>query len=487
MIKKILLFLAVFPFLAAVASSGNTPFKWARQLTNDGTLLTLTVQPGNFVYLNSVRFTLKNGDGTAVVPQFRGQAQFKDGEQILPGGSWQWHTPEKKFSGTVEHQGCNDAGVCFMPEQVDFSSVTLPELRSDAPDDAGRYSVVRKAEGYMNKKDFMDFLRGTTESSGFGDLGVLGIIILTLLGGLSLNLTPCILPMMPVTLLIIGAKGGGKSGLLRGSCYGAGMAAAYGVLGLAAALLGIGFGTLNSMPWFNFVIAVVFLLLALCMAGVFNFNFLASFRVSPQKLKGPMLVVTFVMGGLAALLAGACVAPVVITVLLFVAREYNSGNNWVLILPFILGIGMALPWPLAGWGLTIMPKPGKFMLWIKYILAAVVAAMGVYYFTVGVRLMKYSGGETSSGSDGFAALERAAVISRQENKPMLVKFGASWCKNCHAMERETLSDPEVAEFIRQNFVLVDFPAEDPNAPRIKALLQAWNIPGFPAFVIAVNK
>ena len=200
-----------------------------------------------------------------------------------------------------------------------------------------------------------------------------------------------------------------------------------------------------------------------------------------------MLVVTFVMGVLAALLAGACVAPVVITVLLFVAREYNAGSHWVLFLPFVLGIGMALPWPLAGWGMTIMPRPGKFMLWVKYILAAVIAAMGVYYAVIGVKLMQYDASSGTAGGDGFAALEQAVELSRKENKPLLIKFGASWCKNCHAMERETLRDPEVADHIRKNFVLVDFPAEDPNSPRIKQLLRAWNIPGFPAFVIAVGK
>ncbi|MBR7156487.1 MAG: hypothetical protein IKD22_06600 [Lentisphaeria bacterium] len=55
------------------------------------------------------------------------------------------------------------------------------------------------------------------------------------------------------------------------------------------------------------------------------------------------------------------------------------------------------------------------------------------------------------------------------------------------MERTTLKAPEVVSFINENFVPVSFPAENPNAPRIKALLSAWQIPGFPAFVIAVPR
>ena len=131
------------------------------------------------------------------------------------------------------------------------------------------------------------------------------------------------------------------------------------------ALLGIGFGSINSMPVFNFVIAGVFSVLALCMVGVFNFNFGSSLRISPQKLKGAAWFVAFIMGAMAALLAGACVAPVVISVLIFVAREYNSGNHWALLLPFLLGIGMALPWPFAGMGMSVLPKPGKFMIAVK--------------------------------------------------------------------------------------------------------------------------
>ena len=180
-------------------------------------------------------------------------------------------------------------------------------------------------------------------------------------------------------------------------------------------------------------------------------------------------------------------APVVISVLIFVVREYNSGNHWALFLPFLLGIGMALPWPLAGLGLSVLPKPGKFMVVVKYLLAAVVAFMGIYYAVIGFRLLKnrQSSGENLS-SDGFAALKTASEKSQQNGKPILVKFGASWCKNCHAMEKTTLKDPEVVRIMDENFNVVYFPAEDPNEPEIKALLTAWNIPGFPAYVIVKN-
>ena len=477
--KKFLLSSLLFLPLLMLAQNH---FKWDFHTAENGssTSLTLTVGKGHYVDREAVTFDLKDASGNKVIPQFKGAMPQK-----FTSGKWEWQLSGTGFSGTVSHQGCSEDGICFMPEDIEFKPAGKVSA-AQAPDDAAKYKFVRKAEGLMNKSQFMNFLKGGEDKGFFGEAGMIGILLLTLLGGLGLNLTPCILPMVPVTLIVIGAKGGGRSGFNRGLAYGCGMAIAYGLLGLGAALLGIGFGSINSMPVFNFVIAGVFAVLALCMVGVFNFNFGSSLRISPQKLKGAAWLVAFIMGAMSALLAGACVAPVVISVLIFVAREYNSGNHWALFLPFLLGVGMALPWPFAGMGLSVLPKPGKFMMAVKYILALIVFAMGVYYFTLGWKLLgtRQSEPGTVAVNDPFAALENAAETARIQNKPLLIKFGASWCKNCHEMERTTLKDPEIASFIGENFVAVSFPAENPNEPGIKELLSAWQIPGFPAFVIA---
>lgn len=476
--------LSLFILLLPVLALAKQPFSWTHSCKDDVTTITLAVADGHYIDQEAVSFNLKDASGKAAVPRFTG----KQTEKLTP-GKWHWAVPGTNITGSVSFQGCSTDGMCFMPEDIVFNaaniSVAEPEIS-----DAEKYSVIRKAEGLMNKTQFIDFLKGGNDKGFFGDAGIIGILLLTLLGGLGLNLTPCILPMVPVTLIIIGAKGGGAAGFKRGLAYGSGMAIAYGLLGLGAALLGIGFGTVNSMPVFNFIIGGVFVLLALCMAGVINFNFASSLRISPQKLKGSALFIAFVLGAMSALLAGACVAPVVISVLIFVAKEYNAGNSWALLLPFLLGIGMALPWPLAGMGLSVLPKPGKFMLTIKYILALLVMAMGIYYFELGWKLFqnnRRADNAVNASSDPFSALGNAAALARKENKPLLIKFGASWCKNCLEMERTTLKDPEVAALIKDNFIAVSFPAEDPTLPRIKALLAKWQIPGFPAFVIAEAK
>ena len=65
----------------------------------------------------------------------------------------------------------------------------------------------------------------------------------------------------------------------------------------------------------------------------------------------------FFMGMVSAVLAGACVAPILIAVLLLTAKLHAEGHVLALALPFVLGLGMGLPWPFAGAGLQVLPKP----------------------------------------------------------------------------------------------------------------------------------
>lgn len=126
------------------------------------------------------------------------------------------------------------------------------------------------------------------------------------------------------------------------------------------------FGTINASPWFNAGIAVLFVVLALAMFDVLSVDFSrwsSRFRVGEAR-RGTFLV-AFTMGGVAALLAGACVAPVVIQVVLFASNLYATGTTAALALPFLLGLGMALPWPIAGGGIAALPKPGAWMVRVK--------------------------------------------------------------------------------------------------------------------------
>ena len=230
-----------------------------------------------------------------------------------------------------------------------------------------------RAAGYLDRADFLTFIHnaenGIVEKGWFEGRGPFAIIFIVILGGLALNLTPCVLPMIPINLAIIGAgaqAGSRRRGFLLGATYGGAMAVVYGVLGLVVILTAGTFGTINSSPWFNLAIAIVFVVLALAMFDVIEIDFSrfsSRFQVADAK-RGTFLL-AFTLGALAALLAGACVAPVVIQVVLFASDLYASGTKMALTLPFLLGLGMALPWPIAGAGIAALPKPGPWMVRVK--------------------------------------------------------------------------------------------------------------------------
>ena len=142
------------------------------------------------------------------------------------------------------------------------------------------FTELDSAVGYQRSSEFLQWIRDTEAGVKRGGLfegrGPLAILFLVLVGGLALNLTPCVLPMIPINLAIIGAgaqAGSRGRGFLLGSAYGAAMAVVYGVLGLVVILTAGTFGTINASPWFNAGIALLFVVLGLAMFDLLLIDF----------------------------------------------------------------------------------------------------------------------------------------------------------------------------------------------------------------------
>ena len=168
--------------------------------------------------------------------------------------------------------------------------------------------------------------------------------------------------MIPINIAIIGAGAQAGGAVLHWDLY-CGIALVYGLLGIGVVLTGSQFGVLQSNPWFNLVISLIFIILGLAVFGFFNIDFSSIQSGKSTKNKG-RYALAFSMGSIAALLAGACVAPIVIAVLILASNLYISNPFLGLSLPFLLGLGMALL-PFAGAGLSFLPKPGKWMEKVK--------------------------------------------------------------------------------------------------------------------------
>jgi cytochrome c biogenesis protein CcdA len=382
------------------------------------------------------------------------------------------------------------------------SQIPNPESRipSAAPLAAlDTFTVLGTTGGYQGSADFLRFIKdaeaGVRHRGLLEGRGPLAILLIVFLGGLALNLTPCVLPMIPINLAIIGAgaqAGSRARGFLLGAAYGGAMAVVYGVLGVVVILTAGTFGTINASPWFNAAIAALFVVLSLAMFDVITIDFssLSSGFKASEASRGTFML-AFGMGAIAALLAGACVAPVVIEVVLFSSNLYAKGTALALGLPFFLGIGMAVPWPLAGAGIASLPRPGAWMVRVKQVFGVLILATAVYYgyeaYSIVSNRWVDAEAVTSSvqeklKSGWHASLAEGLDVARRDSKPVLIDLWATWCKNCLTMDKTTFQDPAVTSALAP-YVKIKFQTEDPDEPLTKAVMQRFNAVGLPTYVL----
>lgn len=431
----------------------------------------------------------------------------------------------------VKFQGCTNAA-CYFPEKRTFAmnglgafietataAATLvkvapvPAASSDWKAEAGGFQVIATETGYVKAGDFVQFLNRTASGelqaandplAKYKRFGLVATLVLILIGGLGLNLTPCVLPLIPINLAIIGAGKAAHSrrqGFLHGGAYGLGMSLAYGILGLAVVLTGAKFGTLNSSAWFNVAIALIFLVLSLGMFDVVHIDFTRFDRLLGKRESRAARqthskwLVAFTLGAIAALLAGACVAPVVISVLLMATDLHTKGVAIGLALPFLLGVGMALPWPFMGASLSFLPKPGKWMVWVKYGFGAVIVLFAAYYGNLAFGLFKVQHSTTNlaAGSGATAMIEGADLSlakalreAHATGKSVFVDFAASWCKNCEAMDLTVFNQTNVQTRLK-NFILVRYQAERPNESPAREVLDHFKVMGLPTYLVLKPK
>ncbi|HSK01480.1 MAG TPA: cytochrome c biogenesis protein CcdA [Kofleriaceae bacterium] len=387
------------------------------------------------------------------------------------------------------------------------------------------------------------FAAGDGDFAEYEDRG-LGWMYLASFGfGFLTSLTPCVYPMIPITLAIFGARGKDVSkrrAILLATSYVVGMGVTYSVLGVTIALVSgaADFGTQLAHPAVVLPLVALFLALAASMFGAFDLNLPSGLQARLNQIGGKGFGGAFAMGLVGGLIAAPCTGPFLAGLLAYVSTTGSVVGGGSLLFVYAIGMGV-LFWVLAAFALSL-PKSGAWMEWVKSIggiallwaalyflrplvpdlrmfaspelwfvgasaglVAAGIAAGGVHLSFHGPwshRLRKGLGvvlivlGAYAAWDwwltpkqrlpwiyDEVVAFERAAA----EGKGVMIDFSATWCIPCAELEL-TFGDDDVHDAITKRFVPLKFDVtEDTEAN--DALRARWGATTLPAVIFVDDR
>jgi thiol:disulfide interchange protein DsbD len=210
--------------------------------------------------------------------------------------------------------------------------------------------------------------------------------LVVFLGGIIVSFTPCVYPLIPISVGYIGVKAGSSrlKGFILSLIYVTGVAVTYSFLGLLASLTGTIFGEISAHPLTNIFVGAVIILFGVSMLELFTLPL-------PNIIKPPLprkqgYFSAFLLGLISGLIASPCLTPVLGAILAYLTTKKNLLYGVTLLFSFAYGMGLVLI--LCGTFtsvLTALPKSGRWMTYIKKGGAIVLIGMGIYFIIVGLK------------------------------------------------------------------------------------------------------
>lgn len=368
--------------------------------------------------------------------------------------------------------------------------------------------------------------------------GFLFAYLLALAAGIATSLTPCVYPLIPITVSLFGARDAQVNRLQAmglAACYVGGIATMYTTLGVIVALVGGKFGTFMVSPFLIVPVALFFVAMAISMFGAFELALPAEMQGRLSRVGGKGKLGAYLMGLVAGLIAAPCTGPPLLALLVFVSTQRSVFLGGSLLFVYAAGMGL-LFFVIAGFALR-MPKSGAWMDAVKSAFGIILLVAALYFLrNIAQPLRDYGKGTTTflglhlvlaaagiligalrlSFSDGFvsAARKAAGVLlvtvglyggiawllapkvsadeaalawmtsepqalarAKAEHKPLLIDFGAEWCLPCKEMELKTFADPKVrAELSRFVLLRIDCTKGTDESEALQAKYDSATLP-----------
>ena len=432
-----------------------------------------------------------------------------------------------KVSGILAYQACNDQ-TCFMPMSVGFE-IPLKVVNTDEP-----IKLINKHVFGQKASLTPDELHAKQVI----EKGLIYAVIAFFLFGLALNLTPCVYPVIPITVSFFGAQSERKKmrTFVLALYYVAGIAIVFSILGLISALAGRQWGFLFQSPWFVIFVTIIILSMAASMFGAFEITVPSSLMTYAGKSRQGA-VGSFVMGLTVGVIIAPCAAGIIIGLVGIVAKLGMVAKGTLLF--FVMGLGLGVPYiflAVSSGLLSRLPKSGVWMVWIRKLFGVLLIGVALYFlvpqakqasdqqgFYLGVLgifgglllgFLEHGEGYSrafkivraifgcllilagvflvdralhrESGAINWINYDNQSIEQlRSENKPVLIDFYADWCAACKELDHKTFSDKRIVEKSK-GFTMVRVDATSPDSNRTH-LIRKFKISGLPAVVFMSAK
>lgn len=435
-----------------------------------------------------------------------------------------------KIKARLKIQACDDKS-CLVPSETElevaFAVAAKGEAVKTLNDDVYTTNAGIFADTSAQKQDESGAIK-----KYFDERGLFVTLLFVFVGGLALNLTPCVYPLIPITVSYFGGESETKKGRLfvHATLYLLGMSTMYSSMGLFAALTGSLFGGVLQHWSVTLLLAGVMVALSLAMFGFYEIQMPSALtEIGGKNRQG--FFGTFMMGLTVGIIAAPCIGPFVLGLLTFVGEKGDPLLGFSMF--FALSLGLGLPFVILAMfsgALSSLPRSGMWMVWVKQVFGFIMLIMAVYflqplipkawYSTVfglflvaagvtlgwitkvakagrvftgikwatgfafiaaGVFFLLPAKGETGPRITWEKATAAAIEAAKSAGKPVIVDFTADWCLPCKELENFTFPDKDVVE-LSKSFSMLKADVTTGGNAEIETLKKKFSVAGVPTIV-----